>query len=351
MVLKIKIGGKEKDLDDNGTQDFPIITLFNGQKAYDFCLHDPRSQEYAYYRLTTTQYKKRKDEFAILVITDAKSLANVRVTIAGKKLERIQDINTFFKNLADKAFKDESFNWEILGFSGEYISENDFSNAVRILAGTYSDNAYVRGIIYAAESVVRKKMKEFGFITISLDTSDIDVFVDNQHKGMLGSTIGIPAGSHTVSLRRNNNQIASVNVKVSEGTQTEVLMPLESKGFGSIFSRHSSQKPKPVESVPSVSTSPTSQPISFLPFLLFMATVIWTPLIYQLGFDGIIMVSILMGLSFYWIVQKKKVGVVILGVCYLLALFTGGYYSLLSFVILIIIWYWYKQETSVWKWY
>ena len=186
-----------------------------------------------------------------------------------------------------------------------------------------------------------------GFLTLSLDTSSLSLFVDGQNRGKFNLPIALEEGEHQVEIRKDAKIVSSKTVVVRGKEHKSVAV--------GIFEIPSEQKGKASEDkYPETTISPGAPLPAYASntMLAFMLAVVLIPILYlQQNFNSLIIMGGVGLLSMYGITRQKKWGLALVGGIYLLLLFNWGYVSVISIAVLILLFVYYRKDGTTWEWF
>ncbi|MEN6516640.1 MAG: hypothetical protein ABFC38_00430 [Methanospirillum sp.] len=340
----LHIQGGTRGLGQNITESIPIYTSFDGQASVDFFIVDEgttgRSSAYpqttrSYYRASANELGKKGDIFVTLSISRSNGGHTPEVTAENGRIEQIPDLTTYYKDLAKKSETDIGAFWTILGLSECYSDRDTVDQATRTLGATHNGSQDILMIINAARNGILGATAQRACIQVDIDLSVIQVFVDGTLRGPLSRPIGLAPGSHTVDLRSNGATVGSHTVTVEGGGKRSVSIPVSGASGRAPFA------------LPSITPAGKGSATWFYSAVI-LVTALWPIWLYAADITELIIIGLVMGLVGYGVIAQKRWSLALLGLIYVVLLFRGGIWSLISLLIVCGIIYFYIKEGKMW---
>ncbi|MCU0630235.1 MAG: hypothetical protein MUF37_03660, partial [Methanoregulaceae archaeon] len=182
----------------------------------------------------------------------------------------------------------------------------------------------------AADKKIKKIRDSYGSVILSLDLEDIELYIDGQKRGVLGTPLAITAGNHRVEIKKGNTTISTEIVPVEAKSNKTVKLPLGKKSVH----------------LPAVLNFSADTIV----LALFVSVVILPVLMYQQTIWELVLIAALGGITLYGLAKQKKWGLILLGGAYIAMLSKGGYVLWVSLIALVGIGIIYWKFAHSWEW-
>jgi hypothetical protein len=336
MTIFIRIGSEEHPLEFFQGNEVAFKPRYEGQKSYDIRIRYDSTDQRIFYRLSVDKPRKLTENFTKLSWKFNESKSEVTLNADAAHLEKLQDAETYFKDLYDKSETDKTLNWKILGLFENTYDYQAVQAAADLQNNVYVDNPQIQPYINHAKEKLRIETENFGSTEIYLDPSPVEVFVNDERKGLLGERICLPKGEYRVTLKAKQEIIGEKKIQITEGKTNREEIQISPIPGTAVITKN--------EAIPKTILKRTLS-FAILASLLAIWPVMgtWTSPI-DLGFYAGFIIITMIALSY-----RNKLGLVLLGIAYLMMLIAGGLQSFVGIIGLIIIAIIFYQERNEWS--